>query len=129
MSNDSNIRPYRDIEQFMGNLLRVGVIIAASVVLIGGIFFLFKNGQNYPDYKSFHGEPQYLRHLPEIFRNSFSLNGNAIIQLGFLFLIATPIARVFFSIYAFARERDFVYVVVTIIVLAVLIFGLAGGHL
>jgi uncharacterized membrane protein len=38
-----------------------------------------------------------------------------------LFLIATPIARVAFSLAAFARERDWIYVCVTFAVLAILI--------
>jgi uncharacterized membrane protein len=48
----------------------------------------------------------------------------AIIQLGLLMLIATPIARVLFSVIAFLLERDFLYVVVSGIVLAVLLFSL-----
>ena len=46
-----------------------------------------------------------------------------------LLLIATPVARVTFSIIAFALERDRMYVGFTLMVLAILIFSLAGGHL
>ncbi|HBZ00602.1 MAG TPA: DUF1634 domain-containing protein, partial [candidate division Zixibacteria bacterium] len=51
-----------------------------------------------------------------------------IIQFGILILIATPIARVAFSIYAFARQRDIVYIIITIFVLAALLFSFTGGH-
>jgi uncharacterized membrane protein len=51
-------------------------------------------------------------------------SGRGWIQLGLLLLIATPVARVAFSVYAFARQRDFLYVGVTLIVLTVLLFGL-----
>ena len=64
-----------------------------------------------------------------IVRNAMDLSGRGIIQLGLLFLIATPVARVVFSIWGFAEERDRMYVVFTVIVLAVLLFSLAGGHL
>ena len=50
--------------------------------------------------------------------------GRGIIQLGLLLLIATPIARVVFSVYAFARQRDRTYVLVTLVVLAVLLYSL-----
>ena len=50
------------------------------------------------------------------------------IQLGLLVLIATPIARVAFSLVAFALQRDRIYVIVTLIVLAVLLYSLTGGH-
>jgi len=55
-------------------------------------------------------------------------NCRAIIQFGLLLLIATPIARVAFSLVGFALERDRSYVVITSIVLAVLIYGVAFEH-
>jgi uncharacterized membrane protein len=45
-------------------------------------------------------------------------------QLGLLLLIATPIARVAFSIFAFALERDWLYVGLTTVVFAVLLFSI-----
>jgi uncharacterized membrane protein len=51
------------------------------------------------------------------------------IQLGLLFLIATPVARVAFSVYAFMRERDKTYVIITLIVLAILLYSLFGRHM
>jgi uncharacterized membrane protein len=53
--------------------------------------------------------------------------GRGLIQLGLLLLIATPIARVAFSIVGFAIERDRMYVVFTLIVLAILLFSLLGS--
>jgi uncharacterized membrane protein len=50
------------------------------------------------------------------------------IQLGLLLLIATPVARVAFSVVAFVLERDRMYVGITLLVLAVLLFSLLGGH-
>jgi len=43
--------------------------------------------------------------------------------------IATPVARVVFSVLAFALQRDRLYAIVTLIVLTVLIYSLAGGSL
>ena len=56
------------------------------------------------------------------------LSGGAIIQLGLLILIATPVARVAFSAVAFAIERDYLYVWITLFVLAVLLYSLLGSH-
>jgi uncharacterized membrane protein len=50
-----------------------------------------------------------------------------LIQLGLVLLIATPVARVAFSVFAFAMERDYTYVFITVIVLAILVYSLAGG--
>jgi uncharacterized membrane protein len=52
-----------------------------------------------------------------------------VIQLGLLLLVATPVARVAFSILAFALQRDRTYVIITLIVLGVLLYSLAGGGL
>jgi len=56
------------------------------------------------------------------------LRGRGIIQLGLLLLIATPVARVAFSIAAFAMQRDRLYVVVTLMVLAILLYSLTSGQ-
>lgn len=53
--------------------------------------------------------------------------GRALIQLGLLLLIATPVSRVAFSVFAFERQRDWTYVGITLAVLAVLVYSLAGG--
>jgi uncharacterized membrane protein len=42
-------------------------------------------------------------------------------------LIATPVARVVFSVYGFVRKKDWTYVIITSIVLLILIYSLAGG--
>ena len=60
---------------------------------------------------------------------ALSFRARGLIQLGLLLLIATPVARVAFSVFAFARQHDRTYVVVTLIVLSILIFSLAGGRL
>lgn len=114
------------VEQIVGNLLRFGVIVSAAVVLFGAILYLSQYGATHPNFEQFRGEPPGLRHVPEIIEDSISLDGKAVIQVGILLLLATPVARVAFSILAFALERDRLYVAVTLIVLAVLAYSLSG---
>jgi uncharacterized membrane protein len=115
-------------EEFIGNLLRAGVILAAAVVFFGGILYLVRHGSAPPHYRAFTGEPSELRHIPGILRDAVAFRASAIIQLGLLILIATPVARVAFSVWAFAQERDWMYVVFTLIVLSLLVYSLAGHH-
>jgi uncharacterized membrane protein len=89
---------------------------------------LLRHGSSAPNYAVFRGEPVDLRTVSGIVRDAFSLRTRGIIQLGLVLLIATPVARVAFSVLAFALERDWLYVVVTLIVLGVLIYSLAGSH-
>jgi uncharacterized membrane protein len=114
------------IEIIVGTLLRTGVILAAAVVLVGAVLYLSRHGHEIPDYAVFHGEPESLKSPADIIQGVMQLNARAIIQLGLLLLIATPVARVAFSAIAFAIERDGMYVVITLIVLAVLLFSLFG---
>lgn len=119
----------RRTELVIGNLLRAGVLLSATLVLLGGTFYLARRGAEVHDYRIFQGEPADLRTLPGILRDALSLDPRGMIQLGLLLLIATPVARVAFSVFAFALERDTLYVVVALVVLGVLLFSLSGGHL
>ncbi len=115
------------IDDLMGLLLRTGVITAASLVLAGGIVFLLRHPAPM-SYRTFHGEPQDYRSVFGIIHDAKSLTGRGLIQLGLLLLIATPVARVTFSVFAFLYERDWKYVVFTLIVLGLLLFSLFARH-
>ncbi len=128
MASRANAWDDEKVERLMGNLLRAGVVLAALVVAAGSLLYLARHATASAAYGVFHGEPANLRSLPGIVRGAFSLTGRGIIQLGILLLIATPVARVAFSVYAFARERDRMYVVITLIVLTVLLYSLFGQH-
>ena len=117
----------RQVEQSIGILLRAGVLLAAAVVLIGGVLYLAEAKNHIADYHSFHSEPKELRSPRIVVHNAFSGNPAAIIELGLLLLILTPVARVVFSVLAFAREHDYMYVVMTLIVLGVLLYSLIAG--
>ena len=121
--------PDQYVDKLIGNLLRVGVTLAAAVVLFGGSIYLVRHGLAAPRYHVFVGEPADLRNVSGIVRDALSLRGRGLIQLGLLLLIATPVARVAFSVAAFAMQRDRLYVVVALVVLAVLMYSLTGGHL
>ncbi len=123
----------RDMELFIGRLLRYGVILSCGITLIGGIFYLIQHGTQMPDYspipdgQPFEGASMYLRELSTILPRVMSLDGAAIIQLGVCVLIATPILRVAVSVIAFLIEKDFLYVVITLIVLTIIIANMLLG--
>jgi uncharacterized membrane protein len=102
----------RQLEIVLGNLLRAGVLLSAAIVLAGACVYLSRHAHEHANYR--------------VFING---RGRGLIQLGLLFLIATPIARVAFSIVGFAMERDRMYVVFTVIVLAILLYSLLGSGL
>jgi uncharacterized membrane protein len=119
----------RRIEVILGNLLRAGVLLSAAVVLSGACVYLSRHGHEPADYRMFHGEPSEFRTIPGVIHSVMNGRGRGLIQLGLLLLIATPIARVAFSVVGFAIERDRMYVAFTLIVLAVLLYSLLGSGL
>ncbi len=123
-------RRWNDVrsEQVIGNLLRSGVIISGCVVFLGGILYLLKYGSAARNFAVFQGEPTDLRHISGILKDTSAFHSRGIIQLGLILLIATPVARVVFSIASFALERDWLYVSVTCVVLALLVYSMAGGR-
>jgi uncharacterized membrane protein len=111
-------------ESIIGRILQIGVITSAMVVFIGGIFYLAGHASKISDYHAFNRGASCSWSLSGIIANSMALNSYGIIQFGLLVLIATPILRVVFSVIAFVIQRDVTYVVVTLIVLAVLLYSL-----
>lgn len=107
------------MEQIVGNLLRTGVALAAVVVLAGGVWYLAAQGDSIADYRHYRPGGPLMPWTPGLPRPL------ATIAAGLLLLIATPVARVAFSLTAFAMERDKVYVGATLTVLAILAYSLA----
>jgi uncharacterized membrane protein len=116
------------MEWVISLLLRIGVTSAAALVFAGGILYLYQQGNVFPQYQTFQGEPPYLRTLDGILGSAMSLDSRGIIQLGLVLLVLTPVARVVFSVAAFAIQRDRLYVCVTLIVLGVLVYNLLWSY-
>lgn len=116
------------MEEIISNMLRVGVMMAACLVLLGGVMYLFQHPGAIPDYGHFHGEPAVLRDPVGIFWGAVHGHAAEMIQLGLLVLILTPILRVFMCVVGFFSQRDQLYVAVSGLVLAVLLYSLVFGH-
>jgi uncharacterized membrane protein len=118
------------VEGVISTLLRIGVMASALIVISGGALHLMREGrQPTPDLHDFHKEPEKLRNPVLILREAESLHELGLIMFGLLLLIATPVARVIFSIAAFALQRDYLYVFFTLLVLSVLAYSLFSGYL
>src|SRR5713226_8609226 len=120
MPENSRRMTTEKLDTVVGNLLRAGVALSGAIVLAGGVVYLSRHGGEAPGYHVVRGEPADLRSLHGIIQDAWSLRGRGIIQLGLLLLIATPVARVAYLVYAFGREGDRLYAVVATIVLLML---------
>lgn len=128
----NHIGKTRQVEMLISGLLRVGVLISVALIVLGTTVSF----AHHPDYlavpASVGGTTESRIVFPHTFREVIcgltEFKGRAIVVLGLLVLIATPVLRVAVSILGFAYERDRIYVVITIIVLALLILSFAIGR-
>jgi uncharacterized membrane protein len=78
------------------------------------------------DRQVFRGVPEPLTSVTSVVHHAFAGDPLAIIQLGLVLLIATPIARVALTLAAFVIQRDWLYTALTAVVLGILMWGLLG---
>ena len=127
-TNDTPRLSEHALEQFIGRLLQIGVLVSAFVVVVGGIGLLVRYGGAPADVQSFRTEPSELSTLGGIVRGAYGLDSQAIVQLGLVLLIATPMVRVALTLVAFLWQRDRLYVWITAFVLTLLVYGLFWGR-
>ncbi|MGM3304878.1 DUF1634 domain-containing protein [Anabaena sp. WFMT] len=118
----------KQLEYLLSNLLKYGVLIASSVVLFGGILYLIHHGSEPAEYQVFLGTPSEFRSPTGVVNAVLAGSRRGIIQLGLLLLIAVPILRVIISCLTFLLQRNFIYVIITSLVLASLTYSLVGAY-
>lgn len=112
-----------DLERIIGQLLRYGVLISSAVVLAGGIVYLVRHGSEQPAFGTFRGEPDKMKEPIPMWKAILRGEGRPLIAFGLLLLILTPIARIIFSVAGYLMEKDYLYVWITLFVLAVILWN------
>jgi uncharacterized membrane protein len=126
---DMGVSVKSPIHQRMTLLLRLLTMVAGMVILLGGILLLVRRGYAVTRFHTFAGEPASLRFVSQIAAGAFHRDSLATVQFGILLLIATPVIRIAFIGIEYLAERNWLYLVVAIIVLAVLGSSLVGHKL
>lgn len=109
-----------EVELIISNLLRIGVLVSAIIIFIGLAMFLITGNSGYPG--------SYFPSSPvEIIKGFAVLKPYAIILTGLIILILTPVFRVGVSIIVFAKEKDYLYVKITLIVFIILLISFILG--
>lgn len=121
MKPSAEHKPFLDY--ILNMVLRIGLFLAIAFVFCGGAIFLWKNGDEIIDYRIFDGVPASLKGPANLFDATLPDRLLAVIQLGIILLIATPVVRVITCLVAFAAERDILYVLLSFFVLAVLLYS------
>jgi len=114
----------RRLENIIGRLLQAGVLLAAAVVLAGGILFLARHRSEPANFHTFVAGAPNIRMLHGIVQSAAHGNSEALMQIGLVLLILTPVSRVAVAVVGFFLEKDRMYTVVSLIVLLILAFSL-----
>ncbi|AZK45003.1 DUF1634 domain-containing protein [Paenibacillus lentus] len=109
-----------EVEIAVSKMLRIGIVLAGLVIVVGLILFLVTGDSGYP-------EDTFPTSLPDIFQGVLQLKSVAIIEVGLILLILTPVFRVFVSMLAFIHEKDYRFVVISIFVLIILAISFVLG--
>lgn len=132
------VEPLTRMELVISFALRAGVLLSAAVILVGIVLYALTQNTGYArvlphhlrDILAYHSSrgPAFFPASPAVvLRDALAGKPYAIIGLGMLLLILTPVVRVALSVFFFLIQRDWLYVGITLFVLGVLIFSLFSG--
>ena len=123
------------VERAISNILRGGVILSLFLIACGTALS-FTHHSEYMHAHSdtarlLNSKAEFPHTLKETLDGVRSERGQAVVVVGLLVLIATPVIRVGVSIIAFVVEKDAIFVMLTTLVFALLLLsfflGKAGG--
>jgi uncharacterized membrane protein len=116
------MRKQADISMVIVWVLQGGIIVSSAIIVLGMILLMLSpRGLATIPLQSFPDTPG------QIWAGLLTFQPLAIIVLGLLILMVTPVVRVAISAIAFGLEHDRVYVIITLVVLAILGLGFLLG--
>ena len=120
------------MEILIARLLSAGMLLAAATTALGLILLLSKSGGS-PLSLNFHIfvaqntdvlDPLDWPTLCRIGQQALAPQAEAVIKVGLLILVFTPVLRVALSLLLFSQKGDRLYVLITGAVLSILVFAL-----
>jgi uncharacterized membrane protein len=115
-------RRLRQAELAISHVLRGGVIVSAAIILLGVVVFYLQMAF------TGHATLAYPHSVLDVALGIGRGEPLAIVTLGLLVLLLTPILRVAISIIIFALEHDWLYTIITLVVLLILLVSLFLGR-
>lgn len=113
---------HRDMEIILGKLLLIGVLISAAFVLVGGILYLYQQGQD-PTPAWFYQPVHSGMSVDQLIREGLSLTPLGLINIGILLLVATQSFRVALLVFYYARIRDMKFALISGFILLMLVYS------
>lgn len=114
----------KKLEQWIGKLMFISILIAVAILLYGGILYLNQHGHELVNKSVFHTEPQQFINLREIWQGAMHNQAQSIIMLGLVAVVIGQVLRVLLTGCIFAYECDWLFSGFTIFILIVLSYNL-----
>lgn len=102
----------------IARVLRVGAFLSTLIMLAGVLLLVFRGGAS-------GAAAVHFVTLRELLPQLVRFNPEAVMELGVLLLLMTPVARIIIAVIGFAMERDLKYVFISLAVLAIVLFSIA----
>ena len=112
----------RQAELIISYALRGGVVVSAAIIAAGMLWFYLQMAV------TGHAALAYPHSFGGMFRRLGQGQPLALVTMGLLVLLLTPILRVVISVVIFALERDWRYTTITLLVLIILLISLLLGQ-
>lgn len=125
------------VEDLMSALLKKGVLLSGGLILIGWVQSILETSQgslvHQQVWEALLSGQSHLSFSPEsmksdILHGQFVLASSVWITLGLLVLLFVPVLRVMLAAWVFYREKDYLFVLFSCVVLTVLLGSLFLGH-
>lgn len=108
------------LEVVISRILQGGVLVSAAIIVLGVVMWAVRGDAGYPP-SGYPSSPA------AVLAGALEARPAAVIQVGLLVLLLTPVVRVAASVAVFAVQRDRVFTLMTLVVLALLMLGLLAG--
>lgn len=115
------------IQNGLARMMLGGTLIAATIMLVGLIWYLAANPGIKAGDHIFSGEPKYFENPVQMFQRALEVketgHRRSFLMLGILLLLINPALRVAFAAVGFVAQRDRLYAGISLFVFAVLVFS------
>ncbi len=126
------VQPAPQLETLLSRLLRVGILVSVALMALGTALSYRHHPAYFERTRTPTPEAWSAAYAPqsfgEVFEGVREGSGRALVVLGLLTLVATPVARVAVSLVAFARRRERAYAVLSALVLGLLLLSFNLGR-
>ena len=110
-----------NIRLTISRLLLIGIVVSFTLIISGGVLYLYQHGHETVYYQHFYSEPILLTSFTGIFQDAADFSSQGVIQLGLLVLLIVQVLRVALTGWFFLKVRNFIFTWMTAGILIVLL--------